>query len=144
VGGKQAAAFPDLVARYRVPSPRLKLGRALRGVATAALDVSDGLIADLAHLAKAFVDADRVPLSPALQRLWGSSADSIERVVTGGDDYEIAFTAPPEQRNPIAAAAARSGVSATEIGHVEAGEGVILRDRAGKEMPIARRGFTHF
>jgi thiamine-monophosphate kinase len=146
---KQGSAYPELVARYRVPSPRLKLGRALRGIATAALDISDGLVADLAHLAmssrvRMVVDAARVPLSPALRQLWGSSADAIERAVTAGDDYEIAFTAPPSQRNAIANAAAASGVSVTEIGRVEAGEGVVLRDADGREIPIARGGFTHF
>jgi len=64
--------------------------------------------------------------------------------VTAGDDYEIAFTAPSSQRNAVADAAARSGVTVTEIGHVEAGEGVALRSADGKEMPIARGGFTHF
>ncbi|HKD22482.1 MAG TPA: thiamine-phosphate kinase [Rhizomicrobium sp.] len=146
---KKTHTSPELVARYRVPSPRLQLGRALRGIATAALDVSDGLVADLAHMAKSsrvrmVIEAARVPLSPALQHLWGSSADAISRAVTAGDDYEIAFTAPASQRGAIIDAAARCGVSVTEIGRVEAGEGVVLRDQGGKDVPIVRGGFTHF
>jgi thiamine-monophosphate kinase len=148
-GDKPAGTHSELIARYREPSPRLKLGHALRGVATAALDVSDGLVADLAHLAESSrvriaIDAAHVPLSAALQSLWGSSAAAIERAVTAGDDYEIAFTASPSMRNAVAEAAKRTGVSVTEIGRVEAGKGVVLHDAQGCEMPIARGGFTHF
>ncbi|HUO93343.1 MAG TPA: thiamine-phosphate kinase [Rhizomicrobium sp.] len=139
--------FPSLVARYRQPEPRLALGRALRGVASAALDVSDGLIADLRHIAdvsnvRIEVEAERVPLSNTLRKLWGD--DAVVRAATSGDDYEIAFTVKPALRSEVDASAARAGVVVTEIGRVTKGEGVALLDRAGKKIAIARDGYTHF
>jgi thiamine-monophosphate kinase len=146
-GAAQTDVYPELVARYRTPTPRLALGVALRGTASASLDVSDGLIADLAHIAETsrvrmVVDAARIPLSSALQRLWGR--DGVVRAATAGDDYEIAFTAPPSRRDGVARAAAEAGVAVTEIGRVETGEGVVLLDGDGREIPLARRGFAHF
>ena len=87
-----------LIARYRVPEPPVGFAAALREIATAAIDVSDGLIADLGHLASAsgvriVIDGAAVPLSAPLKALWG--ADTLLRAVTAGDDYQIAFTAPP-------------------------------------------------
>ena len=141
-----AATREILVARYRIPQPRLALGQALRGIASAALDVSDGLIADLGHIAdvskvRIVVEASRIPLSSALRAFWG---DDAARAATAGDDYEIAFTAPPQNRAAVLAAAQQSGTPIAEIGRVEAGEGVDLLDSQGKEIAIERAGFTHF
>jgi thiamine-monophosphate kinase len=138
-----------LIARYRLPEPRLKLGRKLVGIASAALDVSDGLIADLGHIAEVSgvriaVDAARVPLSPEARALLGSSKEAIARAVTSGDDYEIAFTAPAAKRDSVMTAGKVAGVPVTEIGHVEAGKGVVLLDAKGAAIPLARAGFTHF
>lgn len=137
----------ELVARYRVPQPRLALGPALRGIASASLDVSDGLMADLGHIAgvskvRIEVDAPRIPLSNALQGLWGEAA--VSRAAVAGDDYEIAFTAPASQRADVANAAARSGVAVTEIGRVAAGDGAVLLDASGHEIVLPRSGYTHF
>jgi thiamine-monophosphate kinase len=74
--------------------------------------------------------------------LWG--ADAVVRAATAGDDYEIAFTAPEEARAGIMRAAEETGVPVHEIGFVEEGEGVILRDGEGRPIPIERAGFTHF
>ena len=142
-------AHRELVARYRIPVPRLALGKALRGIASASLDVSDGLIADLAHIAETsgvriMVEAARIPLSPALHHLWGRGAEVLVRAATSGDDYEIAFAAPAARRDAVARAAAQGGVAVTEIGRVEAGTGIALIDGEGTEIPVARRGFTHF
>lgn len=139
----------SLVARYRLPTPRLALGRALRGLASASLDVSDGLIADLGHIAavskvRIAVEAAAIPRSAALSALWGESAEAIARAATSGDDYELAFTAPASAREAIQAAAAAASVPVTEIGHVEAGEGVHLLDETGVELSILRSGWTHF
>jgi thiamine-monophosphate kinase len=144
---KENKSAPELVVRYRVPEPRLTLGPALRGIASASLDVSDGLMADLGHIArvsKVRIEADvaRIPLSNALQRLWG--AEAAARAAVAGDDYEIAFTAPASRRADVANAAARSGVAVTEIGRVGAGEGAVLLDASGREITIARSGYTHF
>ncbi len=138
-----------LIARYRLPEPRLKLGRKLVGVASAALDVSDGLIADLGHIAEVsgvriVVEATRVPMSDACRALWGTSNEAIARAATVGDDYEIAFTAPAPSLAQVQAAARESGVAVSEIGRVEAGSGVTLLDAKGAPMTLSRMGFTHF
>jgi thiamine-monophosphate kinase len=140
-------AFPELVRRYRLPEPRLALGQSLRDIATASLDVSDGLIADLGHIAdvsnvRIEVDAARIPLSSALRKLWGEGA--VVRAATSGDDYEITFTVPLRRRDDIADAAAKAGVAVTEIGRVASGKGVVLLDPSGNEIAIARTGYVHF
>lgn len=124
-----------LIARYRVPQPPVDFAPRLRDIASAAIDVSDGLIADLGHLASAsgmriIVDGAAVPLSTPLRALWGT--DTLLRAVTAGDDYQIAFTAPPGLEGPF-----------TAIGHVEAGEGVALMLN-GMEIPVPRPGYRHF
>lgn len=136
----------QLVSRYRVPSPRMAFGRSLRGLASASLDVSDGLIADLGHIADASnvritLDENFLPLSSSLQALWGR--DSV-RAATAGDDYEIAFTAPPAKANDIRNAAARARLSVTRIGRVGVGEGIILQGADGAEIAVPKKGFTHF
>jgi thiamine-monophosphate kinase len=125
------------------------LGRRLRDLASAALDVSDGLIADLGHIAEVsgvgiVIDAERVPLSRAFATLWGKGTQAGLRAATAGDDYEIAFTAPPSARPAIAQAAQETGVPVHEIGHVRDGTGVELRDEKGVPMPVPRPGYTHF
>lgn len=143
------ARSPWLVARYRVPEPRLALGRELRGIASAGLDVSDGLIADLGHVAQVScvriaVDASAVPRSAQLRALWGDGPEGVLRAVTSGDDYELAFTVPTAKRAAALEAAGRAGVPVTEIGRVEAGKGVVLLDETGAEIPVSRSGYTHF
>jgi thiamine-monophosphate kinase len=138
-----------LIDRYRIPSPRLAFGRALRGVANAALDVSDGLIADLGHIAAVSevcveVDASRVPLSDEFRQMYGAGVPSLVRAATAGDDYEIAFVADARQRGRIHALASQTQTRVTEIGRVSAGRGVALLDAAGGELPVAHKGFVHF
>lgn len=128
-----------LIGRYRVPTPRLALGLALRGVATASLDVSDGLIADVGHLAdvsqvKIVLDAAQIPLSESLKSLWGTSEGTIVRAATAGDDYEIVFTAGDIDAECL-------GVR--RIGHVTNGSGVFLMGNDG-EITVSRTGFQHF
>ncbi len=137
-----------LVDRYREPQPRLKLGRALRGLANAAIDVSDGLLADLGHIAETSgvrieVEASRIPLSPQLRALWGE--DCVIHATTSGDDYEIAFTVADNRQGLIEGIAKlKAATRITEIGRVVAGQGVALLDGNGREIPVPRRGFTHF
>ncbi len=133
----------SLIARYRVPSPRLSLGLALRGIATASLDVSDGLIADLGHIADVSrvhitVRAGSIPLSAALR-----GSDPVT-AATAGDDYEIAFTAPARKRDAVMRAAREVGVRVTEIGKVARGEGVVLLDADGREVVPKKKGYVHF
>ncbi|HVT26345.1 MAG TPA: thiamine-phosphate kinase [Rhizomicrobium sp.] len=137
-----------LIHRYREPRPRLWLGQALRGVAHAALDVSDGLLADLGHIAEVSgvrieIDAHRLPLSAALQAVWGSDDAARAKAATAGDDYEIAFTVAPRLSDD-AVKAARDAAAITEIGRVVAGQGVALLDEAGREIAVSRKGYTHF
>ncbi len=143
-------AVPDeeampLVARYHSPEPRLELGRALRGIARAAIDVSDGLVADLGHICRrsgvgAVVEFDRLPVSEILRGIprWR------ETVLTGGDDYELLFTADAGDRTAIETISRRLGLPLTRIGRTTAGEGVRIVDGAGREIPIASPGWRHF
>ena len=118
---EDSGARQSLLGRYWRPAPRLALGQALRGVASAAIDVSDGLLADLGHLAEAGevtvqVDAGKIPLSPALAGI-GSTFE----FVFSGDDYELCFTAPPERAAAVQRAAQACAVPCTLIGKVCAG-----------------------
>jgi len=138
-----------LISRYQLPEPRVALGRQLLGIASSALDVSDGLLADLGHIAKISeakiaIDATKIPVSDATQALWGQSQETIVRAATSGDDYEIAFTAPASARPRVEELSRRSGVAITEIGRVEAGTGAHLLDDKGKPIAVPRAGFTHF
>ena len=138
-----------LIRRYQIPDPRTVLGAALRGVAHASLDVSDGLLADLGHIARRsgvrlLLNAERIPISPALQSMAGSSVETIIAAATAGDDYEIAFTISPSAKDMIAKASHTANTPVTEIGRVVEGEGVVLLDSAGIEIPVLKRGYEHF
>jgi len=138
-----------LIARYRLPEPRLSVGKRLIGVANAALDVSDGLIADLNHIAEVSqvhiaVDALRVPLSPALVRLYGDDMHTRAAAATAGDDYEIAFTAPANASDSVRRIAAETGVAISEIGHVEPGRGIQFLDRDRHPVALRQTGYVHF
>jgi thiamine-monophosphate kinase len=138
-----------LISRYQRPEPRVSLGPQLLGIASSALDVSDGLLADLDHIAKVSevrvaVDAARIPISSATRALWGQGQEIVLRAATSGDDYEIAFTAPASARTRIEELSRTSGVTIAEIGRVEAGSGAHLLDERGKPIAVPRAGFTHF
>jgi len=140
---------PALISRYRIPCPRVLLGQRLRGVASSALDVSDGLLADLGHIADVSgvhieVDAARVPLSASLRKAWGMGEAAALRAATAGDDYEIAFTAPRNRLGNVIAAARASGVRVTQIGLVAKGRGVSLLDAQGRPIRVLKSGYTHF
>jgi thiamine-monophosphate kinase len=139
------AARAFLIERYRLPQPRLALGQALRGLAHAALDVSDGLLADLGHILEtsavgAELWADQLPLSPAARDLPGAR----EAALAGGDDYELLFTAPPACRDDVAALARRLNLPVTRIGQLHAELGLRVLDAAGHEIRVERAGWQHF
>ena len=117
----------DLIGRYRLPRPRLALGRALRGSAHAAIDVSDGLVADLMHVCEssavaAEIRGDAVPLSDAGRAALARAPELMSTVLTGGDDYELLFTAPAA----LDPAAGGGEVAITEIGEIVGGRGVAV------------------
>jgi thiamine-monophosphate kinase len=141
------AEFRHVRQAMETPAPRIGLGLALRGLATSAIDVSDGLVGDLGHvLARsgvgAVVDVDALPRSavlagqpPALQQLC---------LLAGGDDYELVFSAAVAQRAAIAAAAAAAGVAVTRIGRIEPGGQLRIVDRHGAVVASKARAFDHF
>ncbi len=140
-----AAERTFLTRRYRLPQPRLALGQALRGLARAALDISDGLLADLGHILDASgigaeLWADRLPLSPAARDLPGAR----DAALGGGDDYELLFTAPPARRDDVAGLARRLVLPLTRIGKADAGPGLKVVDAAGREIAPTGRGWQHF
>ncbi|RJG12164.1 thiamine-phosphate kinase [Pseudomonas cavernicola] len=133
-----------LLARYWSPEPQLSLGLALRGKASAALDVSDGLLADCGHIATASgvalrVERDKLPLSSAVRALLDEAA-AWQCALSGGDDYVLAFTLPAEHLSALQA----DGWPIQVIGRVEEGQGVQLVDRAGQAITPPARGYQHF
>lgn len=137
-----------LLARLNRPTPRIAAGAALRGLASACIDVSDGLLADLGHVAARSgvgleVDAAELPASSALLALFGA-AERLVLQAGGGDDYELAFTASPMQATAIMRDLARIGCGATRIGRVVAGQGVRLLAADGSEIALRQRGWEHF
>jgi thiamine-monophosphate kinase len=129
------------------PQPRVALGLALRGLASAALDISDGLAQDLGHILLASdvgaeLDVAALPLSPALA---GLSAELARRsALSGGDAYELCFCAPPSAREALAALSARLALPLTRVGRIVAGSGLRVLDEQGRELPPAVGGFDHF
>jgi thiamine-monophosphate kinase len=142
-------AFRDhLRERYLLPQPRNDIVQALRDHASAAMDISDGLVGDLAKLCRASgvaaeVDAAAVPLSDAARAALAADTRLIEQILTGGDDYEILAAVPANKCSAFQATAAKAGVAVTKIGQVGSGQGVrFLRD--GKVLSFARPAYTHF
>lgn len=145
-----AATFRRALER---PEPRVALGLALRGIAHAALDLSDGLAGDLLHILErsnlqATVDVDAVPRSAALRRL--SPAIQQRCTLAGGDDYELCFTAPVAARAAVQNAAREAGVPVTRIGTISALQtaadrpAIGWRDAAGAPLTLTLQGFDHF
>jgi thiamine-monophosphate kinase len=140
---------PYLADRYRLPRPRLALGQALAGVARAAMDVSDGLVQDLGHLARAAgcgaaVEAARVPLSDPARAALAADPALLSRILGGGDDYELLFAAAPGDADRVLAAGRATQTPVSRIGSFVDGTEVIVLDTAGAPIPLPRRGWSHF
>lgn len=138
-----------LAGRFRLPAPRVELGPRLAGIAHAMCDVSDGLLADLGHICEisgcaATVSLPAVPLSLAAKSLLADEPIEPAGLVTGGDDYELLFTAPAEAEAAIKHLSAELGLPITAIGTIEPGAGVRLVDAAGSVIPVAQAGWQHF
>jgi thiamine-monophosphate kinase len=140
------AATNQLTQRFLWPEPRVELGRALRSLASAAIDVSDGLLADLEHICEmsgcaAQIDLELLPQSSAMHAVF--DAGVCERFsLSGGDDYELLFTVPSERLHAVERAIA-SGIRCTQIGRIVPGSGITCF-RAGQPVTIARTGYDHF
>ncbi len=149
-GAPAAAAHQALVARYRVPQPRLGLASIVRDHASAAMDVSDGLAGDLAKLCKASgvsaqIELERVPLSPEARAQLAAKATTIAALISGGDDYEILCTVPEGRLAAFMAAAKPAGVAVTAIGAIREGAApprFVGPD--GLEVTLKRGSFSHF
>jgi thiamine-monophosphate kinase len=141
---------PALLKRYQFPDARVETGMALSGLASACIDISDGLVADAAHLAAASgksieIEATMIPFSdPALLWLENEGQAGLESLITGGDDYELLFTAPNNNAASILALQEEIGAPISWIGSVSQGAGVTFRDDMGQLLTIESSGFTHF
>jgi thiamine-monophosphate kinase len=141
--------------RLEEPSPRIALGMALRGLASAAMDLSDGLVGDLGHLLQASQVGATLNTEAVLDRMaarthddWAiagvSHTQALQCVLSGGDDYELLFTAPPTARKALLAAAQTSATPVSCIGRIDAQPGLRLIDAAGAPVPNHFASFDHF
>jgi thiamine-monophosphate kinase len=143
----QGSAAAALKERFYRPAPRVGAGLALGPLATAAIDVSDGLLADLGHICRASgcgatIDVERVPLSAELLSLFPPQ-EALAQALGGGDDYELCFTAPPSRAEEIEAALEAAGTPVRRIGQLVAGQTVVCR-RDGEPFTPPVRGYRHF
>ncbi|MBT9567586.1 MAG: thiamine-phosphate kinase [Thiobacillus sp.] len=144
---EQIDAAKVLPALY-LPMPRVELGIALRGLAHSAIDISDGLLGDLGHILErsktgATLEFATVPTLPVVQS-YLHEAVARECVLAGGDDYELCFTASPDQREAIVAAATDAEVTVTRIGQITAEPGLTVVGTDGQPLSIDRTGYDHF
>jgi thiamine-monophosphate kinase len=142
--GSAAAALKE---RFYRPVPRVGAGLALGPLATAAIDISDGLLADLGHVCKASgcgatIDVERVPVSAELLSMFPPQ-EALALALGGGDDYELCFTAPPSRAEVVEAALEAAGTPVRRIGQLVAGQTVVCR-RDGEPFTPPARGFRHF
>jgi thiamine-monophosphate kinase len=142
------ADYAEAVMRLYEPTPRVALGQALRGLATSAIDISDGLLADIGHICRlakvgAKIELPRVPVS-AIGAKHVNTGEGLSAIVAGGDDYELCFTAPPNSRESIQELTQILGVPLARIGTVSKGKGVSLVGSDGKPVSIDGLGFDHF
>jgi thiamine-monophosphate kinase len=139
--------FEQLRLAMELPQPRVALGSALRGIASSAIDISDGLLGDLGHLMQrsgvgARVEVEALPRSALLAAL----PPAVQRMclLRGGDDYELLFTAAPAHRIAVRAAARDAGVAVSCIGRIESGSQLCVIDGAGRVLDESAAGFDHF
>lgn len=146
--GLDETARAHCLRALETPQPRVELGLALRGIAHAAIDISDGLLADLGHILErsqlgAGIRYDALPahdaLIPLLEAPWAQDC-----LLAGGDDYELCFTAPAMRRDDIAGIGARLNLQLRRIGEITTGNGLTLRDAVGRPVSREKNGYDHF
>ncbi|MEJ2693396.1 MAG: thiamine-phosphate kinase [Candidatus Thiodiazotropha sp.] len=143
-----AAPFAGLRRRLEWPQPRIDAGMSLRGLASSAIDISDGLLADLGHILQASgvgatIELQRLPLSELYARWFAESGDWTP-TVAGGDDYELCFTAAAEREGELHRLGVELGLRVSRIGTIEAAPGMRVWMPDGKPWPVLRTGFDHF
>ena len=144
---KHKTSSDKTVCQFLTPTPRINVGLALRGVANSCIDISDGLLGDLNHILHASkVGAEiawtKIPLSSALKKLSELRAQQFS--LTGGEDYELCFTAPENQHQRIMEIAEKHAIAITLIGETVAEKNLSVLDINGQEMKVQRQGFEHF
>jgi len=154
ISGELSGALTDdhaayLTDRYRCPQPRITLGPSLQGIANSAIDISDGLVADLGHIidesgVSATVEIANLPLSAAVRSVLEENSDLLATILTGGDDYELLFTAPPALRSDISALSTPTTRIGT-IGEPDSETPITLMDADGNTVPTPQHsGYQHF
>ncbi len=144
------AVFDMARLRMEAPTPRIALGQSLRGIANAMADISDGLLGDLGHILKASRVGAEIELAQALplmqtQPLWACPFDlAMTCVLSGGDDYELVFCAPPSVAEQVHKAAQASQTRVTRIGRITASESLVILDPSGQRVTRHFRSFDHF
>ncbi len=128
------------------PVPRVELGLALSGISRCAIDISDGFCADLSHILEksivaAVVEYAALPCSETMEKYRSTRASAI---LSGGDDYELCFTASPEKSNDVRSIGERLGIRLSKVGKIREGSGLVVLDEAGREMKIGNKGYAHF
>ncbi|WP_298444798.1 thiamine-phosphate kinase [uncultured Ferrimonas sp.] len=145
--GEQGSQWQPFIERHLTPKPRLAAGIALRGIASAAMDLSDGLGSDLGHILRASgvaaqLEVDQIPLNPQLIELVGRE-QALQLALGGGEDYELLFTVSDSDKGTLATAMAETGSHAICIGQIVAGSGISYR-RNGQEVDVSISGYNHF
>jgi thiamine-monophosphate kinase len=143
----------NLEQRLHAPVPRVELGIALRGIARSAIDISDGLLADLGHICEqshvgAVIEWEALPTTPVVRSQAQQSEIAVRAILAGGDDYELCFTAPKSRRSEVLAAAARAGTEVMLIGQIvsrpRGAPLVQVLDSIGKPLRMRWQGYDHF
>jgi thiamine-monophosphate kinase len=137
--------------RHLKPEPRLDVAKAIRPFAKACIDISDGLVADVGHIAQQsnaeiMLQAEKIPLSNVTKKLCNSQPDLFETVITGGEDYELAFVVEATEESLLTIAASKVNAPLTKIGTLRAGKAgdVQVLDKQGSIIPLKHGGWTHF
>jgi len=146
--GKAAEKY--LAGRYHIPQPRMDLGLRLAGIASACMDISDGLIADLGHICtvskvSAIIEKEKIPLSPAVKTILKAAPKFWDSIFSGGDDYELLFTVPPEKEKNLRMLAGKSGIGITKIGNItkKISEKVAILEK-NRAFQLKNTGYSHF
>jgi thiamine-monophosphate kinase len=145
---EQSEFQKELLERYWYPRPRFELAQKIRGIASSCIDISDGLVADLTHIARssrcgAVVEFAKIPISNALLESTGPE-DARRIAATGGDDYELCFTVPPEREAALLKMAVELEFSVTRVGTMVDGSDVCVLDDSGATIDLKSRGYRHF